>query len=56
MLVLIHTHLPPFLSTQEAADRVLRPAKDVCRDQAELATGEGHVVRRRILPLAQSQQ
>lgn len=46
----------PFLSTQEAADRVLRPAKNVCRNQAELATGEGHVVRRRVLPLAHGQQ
>lgn len=45
-----------FRSTQEVADGVLRPAEDVCRDQAELAAGEGHVVRRRVLPLAHRQQ
>lgn len=49
----LHAHL---FSTQEALNGVLWPTKDVRRDQAELAAGEGHVVRRRVLPLAHRQQ
>jgi len=44
------------LSTQEAADGVLRSAQEVCGDQGELADGQGPVVRRGVLPLARCQQ
>lgn len=45
---------PPPL--QEADDGVLQPAEDVRRDQGQLATRQGAVVRRRVLPLAHRQQ
>lgn len=52
-------HVPKRLSSpppQEADDRLLQPAEDVRRDEGQLATRQGAVVRRRVLPLAHRQQ